>query len=36
MIRERPQASAAFHRFIIRVLADRLTFANWEIAALEL
>ena len=36
MIREQPEASAAFHRFIIRVLADRLTFANWEIAALEL
>ena len=36
MLREQPEASVAFHRFIIRVLADRLAFANWGIAALEL
>jgi len=30
-----PEAAAAFHSFIIRLLADRLEFANREIAALQ-
>lgn len=36
MAAENPRAAEAFHRFIIRVLADRLTFANSEIAILDL
>jgi len=32
MAREHPAAAAAFDRFIIRTLADRLTYANAEIA----
>jgi len=35
MIRDNPEAAAAFHQFIICVLADRLTFANTAIASLE-
>lgn len=34
MQKEDPEAASAFHRFIIRVLSDRLEFANREIAAL--
>ncbi|MEC9369353.1 MAG: cyclic nucleotide-binding domain-containing protein, partial [Pseudomonadota bacterium] len=34
MQKEDPAAASAFHRFIVRVLADRLEFANREIAAL--
>jgi len=29
-----PKSAAAFHQFIIRILADRLEFANREITAL--
>jgi len=36
MAAESPAAAASFDRFIIRILADRLTFANSEIAALML
>lgn len=36
MAAENPAAAESFHRFIIRVLADRLSFANSEIAILDL
>ncbi len=36
MARENPEAAAAFHQFIVRVPADRLSFANTEIAILDL
>jgi SulP family sulfate permease len=32
---EDPEAAAAFHSFIVRLLSDRLEFANREIAALQ-
>ncbi|MBL27402.1 MAG: hypothetical protein CMM50_07630 [Rhodospirillaceae bacterium] len=32
---EQPEIAAAFHTMIVRVLADRLSFANTEIAALQ-
>lgn len=35
MERDDPDLSTAFHAFIVRVLADRLGFANTEIAALQ-
>jgi hypothetical protein len=35
MAAENPGAAAAFQLFIIRVLADRLDFANAAIASLE-
>ncbi len=35
MERDDPKSAAAFHQFIIRVLADRLEFANREISALK-
>ncbi|MGE3066370.1 MAG: SulP family inorganic anion transporter [Hyphomicrobiaceae bacterium] len=34
LVAEQPELGASFHRFIIRVLADRVAFANQEIAAL--
>ena len=34
MEKEHPEAAAAFHELIIRLLSDRLEFANSEIAAL--
>jgi len=30
-----PMVAASFHRLIVRLLADRLGFANSEIAALQ-
>lgn len=35
MERDQPEIAAAFHTLIVRVLADRLSFANTEIAALQ-
>jgi hypothetical protein len=35
MRRERPDLASAFDDFIMRVLAERIDFANREIAALE-
>jgi hypothetical protein len=34
LLAEKPALGAAFHQFIIRALADRVEFANQEIAAL--
>ena len=34
MQQEDPEAAAAFHKLIIRLLSDRLDFANREISAL--
>jgi SulP family sulfate permease len=34
MQREDPEAAAALHKLIIRLLSDRLEFANREISAL--
>ena len=34
MQEEDPQTASAFHRLIVRVLSDRLEFANREITAL--
>ena len=35
MEREDPAAAAKLHRFVVRILSDRLAFANREVAALS-
>ena len=32
---EEPSVASAFHTFVVRTLADRLNFANYEISALQ-
>ena len=35
MEQEQPQLAHAFHRFVVRMLASRLDFANREVAGLQ-